>query len=84
VTQPTVEIPADVYARLVKVAMHVSRGRSAAFQGVYPDATARRALGALDDAGLLPSFCDHRPNHCWGCPGGCATCRCHDTQEQHP
>ncbi|MFG3170610.1 hypothetical protein [Streptomyces sp. NPDC048200] len=22
--------------------------------------------------------CEHSPNHCWGCPGGCASCRCHD------
>lgn len=21
--------------------------------------------------------CGHRPDHCWGCPGGCAHCRCH-------
>jgi hypothetical protein len=39
---------------LVKVAAHASAGRSAAFaQGLYPDVMARRALGALDDAGLL-------------------------------
>lgn len=21
--------------------------------------------------------CGHRPDHCWGCPGGCASCQCH-------
>lgn len=48
------------WERLVKVAQWVSRGRSAAFipdpaiAPCYPDAMARRALGALSDAGLLP------------------------------
>lgn len=35
---------------LIRVAAHVSRGRSAVDVGPYPDALARRALGALDDA----------------------------------
>ena len=54
--QPTVQIPASAFARLVKVAMHVSAGRSFAFagQGPYPDATARRALGELAELGLIP------------------------------
>ncbi|MFD5631614.1 hypothetical protein [Streptomyces sp. NPDC127072] len=56
--EATVTIPADAFARLVKVAAHVSTGRSFAFQGQgpYPDAVARRALGALSDAGLLPTL----------------------------
>jgi hypothetical protein len=54
--QPTVQIPTTAFARLVKVAMHVSVGRSAAFRGQdpYPDATARRALGELAELGLIP------------------------------
>ena len=54
--QPTVQIPTAVFARLVKVAMHVSVGRGFAFagQGPYPDATARRALGELAELGLIP------------------------------
>ncbi|GAA2107865.1 hypothetical protein [Streptomyces synnematoformans] len=49
-------VPAWAFRDLIKVAMHVSTGKSFAFvgQGPYPDALARRALGALDDAGLLP------------------------------
>ncbi|MFJ5151402.1 hypothetical protein ACIQCF_07400 [Streptomyces sp. NPDC088353] len=56
-------IPVSAWEALVKVAMWVSRGRSAAFipdadiAPAYPDAAARRALGALHDAGLLP-LCD--------------------------
>lgn len=55
-TRPTaVEVPSDVFADLVEVARHVSLGRGAAgVVGPYSDAVARRALGALDDAGLLP------------------------------
>lgn len=50
----TVGVPTEVLRDLVKVAAHASAGRSAAFaQGLYPDVMARRALGALDDAGLL-------------------------------
>lgn len=54
-TAATVPVPAETFAELVKVATHVSIGRGYAFHGEspYPDATARRALGALDDAGLL-------------------------------
>jgi hypothetical protein len=55
----TVPVPTAVLADLVKVAAHVSVGKSFAFVGQgrpYPDATARRALGALDDAGLLDQF----------------------------
>ncbi|MBP5915884.1 hypothetical protein ACH3XX_42320 [Streptomyces scabiei] len=57
-------VPEPVLRDLVKVAMWVSRGHSMAltpdpspFVGTaYPDATARRALGALDDAGLLDQY----------------------------
>lgn len=49
----TVPVLLDTLRRLVEVAAHVSRGRSAADAGRYPDAAARRALGELDDAGLL-------------------------------
>lgn len=48
-----VPVPREVFDRLVKVAMHVSLGRSAAFLTPYPDAAARTALGVLDDAGLI-------------------------------
>lgn len=53
--ESTVAVPAEAFVRLVKVVKHVSAGRSFAFdgQGPYPDAAARRALGALLDAGLL-------------------------------
>ncbi|MFB6955490.1 hypothetical protein ACFCYB_00280 [Streptomyces sp. NPDC056309] len=53
-------IPVSAWEALVKVTMWVSRGRSAAFipdpdiAPAYPDAAARRALGALHDSGLLP------------------------------
>lgn len=45
----TVTIPREAYEQLVRVAAYVSRGRR--FVGVepYPDATARRALGALPE-----------------------------------
>lgn len=59
-----VSIPREALRSLVEVAMWVSRGRSAAMTPshvkaigkVYPDAKARQALGALDDAGLLDQF----------------------------
>lgn len=59
---PTVTIPLAAFDRLVKVAMHVSVGKSFAFsQGrPYPDATARYALGALDEQHLLD---DYRQRH---------------------
>jgi hypothetical protein len=54
-------VPRDALRRLVEAAMWVSRGKSMAFTPddskavgkTYPDAKARLALGALDDAGLL-------------------------------
>jgi hypothetical protein len=59
-----ISVPREALRGLIEVAMWVSRGRSAAFTAdpsenvgkVYPDAKARRALGALDDAGLLDQF----------------------------
>lgn len=54
--QVTVPVPLDALRRLVEVAAHVSRGRSAADVGRYPDTQARRALGALDEAGLMDRF----------------------------
>jgi hypothetical protein len=48
-----ITIPRDAFDQLVTVARHVSLGRGAADLTPYPDAAARRALGALDDAGLL-------------------------------
>lgn len=59
---PSIElraVPLDAWNALIEIAQWVSRGRSAAFipdenlGRVYPDAKARRALGALHDAGLL-------------------------------
>lgn len=63
-TPSLVPVPVETFDQLVRVAMWVSRGRSMAFTpdpdprlgSVYPDATARHALGALDDAGLLQQF----------------------------
>ena len=52
-------VPLDAWNALIEVAQWVSRGRSAAFipdehlGRIYPDAKARRALGALHEAGLL-------------------------------
>lgn len=51
-----VPVPRDALAMLVAVARHVSLGARAAFVQPYPDATARFALGALHDAGLLEQF----------------------------
>lgn len=51
-----VPVPRDTLAKMVAVARHVSLGARAAFVQPYPDATARFALGALDDAGLLEQF----------------------------
>lgn len=54
----TVPVPPAVLRDLIHVAAWVSRGRSAAFTpddtlgSAYPDAKARRALGAVDDLGL--------------------------------
>lgn len=62
----TRSIPLTAWEALVKVAMWVSRGRSFALDAdpdiypTYPDAAARRALGALHDAGLLPMGSDQR------------------------
>ncbi|MDX3183476.1 DUF6085 family protein [Streptomyces sp. ME02-7008A-1] len=56
---PAVPVPSEAFDRLVRVAMWVSRGQAMAhvpdpqLGGGYPDAAARAALGALDDAGLL-------------------------------
>ncbi|MFD6149407.1 hypothetical protein [Streptomyces sp. NPDC060243] len=52
--EDTVPVPRATFERLRAVASHVSLGRNAAFVGRYPDAAARRALGELHDAGLLP------------------------------
>lgn len=57
------DIPEQAFDDLIKVAMWVSRGKSFAFTpdpsprigSVYPDATARRCLGALHEAGLITS-----------------------------
>jgi hypothetical protein len=52
-------IPLTVWESLITVAKWVSRGKSFALDAdpdiapTYPDAAARRALGALHDAGLL-------------------------------
>lgn len=51
--RPDIGVPPDAFGQLVRVAAYVSRGRSAV-DHTYPDGTARYALGALDDAGLLP------------------------------
>lgn len=51
-------VPRGAFEDLIRVAEYVSCGRSAVGHqpdgAAYPDATARRALGALDAAGLLP------------------------------
>lgn len=60
----TVPVPLGAFDRLVRVAMWVSRGRSMAhvpdpsplIGARYPDTAARKALGALDDAGLLDTY----------------------------
>jgi hypothetical protein len=58
----TVQIPRDAFDALVKVAEYVSYGRGAVGHqpdgAPYPDAVARRALGALDDAGLHKLECE--------------------------
>lgn len=52
-------VPLSAWNDLITVAKWVSRGRSAALDidpdiaPRYPDAAARRALGALDEAGIL-------------------------------
>ncbi|MGQ4733312.1 hypothetical protein ACUN3E_37355 [Streptomyces sp. Ju416(a)] len=61
---PAVPVPPEAFDRLVRVAMWVSRGQSMAHTADpspvvgarYPDADARFALGALDDAGLLNTY----------------------------
>lgn len=53
------DIPLSAWNALITVAKWVSRGKSYALDAdpdiapAYPDAAARRALGALHDAGLL-------------------------------
>jgi hypothetical protein len=53
------EVPLSAWDGLITVAKWVSRGKSFVLDAdpdiapAYPDATARRALGALHDAGLL-------------------------------
>jgi hypothetical protein len=49
-----VTVPREVFDRLVQVAEYVSMGRSYLLDHPpYPDATARFALGALSEEGLL-------------------------------
>lgn len=63
-TAAGVPVPQEAFDRLVRVAMWVSRGQSMAhvpdpstlIGARYPDAAARAALGALDDAGLLDTY----------------------------
>lgn len=61
----TRSIPLTHWQGLITVAKWVSRGKSFALDAdpdiapCYPDATARFALGALHDAGLLDPPCDH-------------------------
>ena len=61
----TRSIPLTHWQGLIAVAKWVSRGKSFALDAdpdiatCYPDATARFALGALHDAGLLDPPCDH-------------------------
>ena len=54
--EPMVSVPRDALARLVAVARYVSLGRDAVGHqpdgAPYPDSLARRALGALDGAGI--------------------------------
>lgn len=54
-----VAVPREAFDALVQVATYVSLGRRAVDHqpggAPYPDAAARRALGMLDDAGLLPA-----------------------------
>lgn len=58
----TIAVPLAAFDQLVKVAAHVSLGKSAAFnQGPYPDSTARVALGALDNAGLMHGWRQRHP-----------------------
>lgn len=63
-TTDTVLVPQEAFDRLVRVAMWVSRGQSMAHTpdpspvvgARYPDTAARKALGVLDDAGLLDTY----------------------------
>ncbi|MFE3678705.1 hypothetical protein [Streptomyces griseus] len=63
-TPDTVPVPQEAFDRLVRVAMWVSRGQSMAHTpdpspvigSRYPDTAARKALGALDDVGLLDTY----------------------------
>jgi len=76
---PAVSVPPEAFDRLVRVAMWVSRGQSMAhvpdpatlIGARRPDAAARAALGALDDAGLLDTYREKasgRPTHPDGTP----------------
>ncbi|OEV16284.1 hypothetical protein AN221_32240 [Streptomyces nanshensis] len=73
----SVPVPLKAFDRLVRVAMWVSRGQAMAhvpdpqISDSYPDAAARFALGALDDAGLLNAYREKasgRPTHQDGTP----------------
>jgi hypothetical protein len=52
------EITEETWERILHVLVHVSRGSSFAYVGRYPDAAARRALGALHEAGFVPTAPD--------------------------
>ena len=58
-----VAVPREAFDALVQVAEYVSYGRRAVDHqpdgAPYPDAAARRALGALGDAGLHHVASDH-------------------------
>lgn len=53
-----VMVPREAFDRLTQVAAYVSMGRGYIGVQPYPDATARAALGMLDQAGLLTSRYD--------------------------
>lgn len=63
-----VPVPWHAFDKLLRVAQYVSIGRSAV-DVRYPDSTARFALGALDDAGLLPGAGQESPDVVHACPG---------------
>jgi hypothetical protein len=67
----SITIPLAAFDQLVKVAMHVSLGKSAAFHqdSPYPDVVARFGLGALHEAGLLDAYRQRHPDPLDGVPG---------------
>lgn len=54
------------------------------YRAAVRDVTAEPQTDAVLPAPVdeTPTPCGHRPDHCWGCPGGYEHCRCHADERE--